>query len=324
MTTTASNQITFLDIAKMNGADPVVGLIDETLSLHPEIQLVPARTIKGLSYKTIARVGLPTVAFREGNQGTAGSKGRYENRTVGTFLLTPRWSCDKQIADAHEDGAQALLSIEASGQLESSMVLMARQFYYGADSTLGVTPDALGYPGLMSLYDATGMTVDAAGTTTSTGSSVWAVKFGSQNIQWVFGNNGNMTPSDIMIQNLYDSNNFAYTGYVQEMAIRPGLQLGSLLGVGRAKNLTADSGKGLTDSVLADLFAKFKAGLVPDAIFMSRRSRTQLQKSRTVVLYGGGEARGKGNWATVAPLPTEYGGVPIYATDAILDTETIV
>jgi hypothetical protein len=54
---------------------------------------------------------------------------------------------------------------------------------------------------------------------------------------------------------------------------------------------------------------------------MSRRSRQQLQISRTVTLQGSGTSRP--NQATVAPIPTEYDGVPIIATDSILNTETL-
>ncbi|HXE53707.1 MAG TPA: hypothetical protein VN541_11855, partial [Tepidisphaeraceae bacterium] len=73
---------TLLDIAKANGSDPIVGLIDETTKAHPEISMVAARTIKGLNYKTWVRTGLPTAGFRQANQGVASSKSTYENRLV--------------------------------------------------------------------------------------------------------------------------------------------------------------------------------------------------------------------------------------------------
>jgi hypothetical protein len=306
-----------LDIAKMNGSDVTVGLIDETIRAHPEMEQVPARTIIGLSYKTLVRTALPTVGFRKANTGATPGKSTYENRTVDTFIVTPRWTADRAIADAHEDGAEALLAIEGKGQMEAAMITMGSQFYYGAAN------DALGHPGLVNMYDSANLTVDATGSTSNGTTSVWAVKFGPQYCQWVFGNNGNLKPSEIMIQQLNDPSGNQYTGYVQEVNIRPGLQLGSLLGVGRIKNISAQSGKTLNDTLLASLMGLFKVGIRPDAIFMSRQSRTQLQQSRSVTLFGNSNQKVSGKEATIAPTPTEYEGIPIYPTDSILNTEAV-
>jgi len=69
------------------------------------------------------------------------------------------------------------------------------------------------------------------------------------------------------------------------------------------------------------LLAKFPVGVKPTHLFMSRRSRQQLQIARTVTLQGQGTNRP--NQAAIAPLPTEYDGVPIIATDSILNTEAL-
>ena len=318
MSLTAANQITLLDIAKMNGADAIAGVIDETIRAFPEAQYVPARTIKGLSYKTLVRTSNPTVGFRKANSGGSQGKSTYENRTVDTYILNPRWSIDKAIADGHEDGAAALMSIEAGGQINGSLTTLGKQFYYGT------TNDALGNPGLLSMYDINNMTVDAQGTTANTATSVWIVKYGPQYVQWVYGNDGQMAPSDVMIvPNQLDANGNPYTALLQEMIMRPGLQLGSLLGVACIKNITNDAGHTLNDTLLASAMALFKVGVVPDAIFMTRRARAQLQKSRTVTLFGNSNQKVSGKEATIAPTPTEYEGVPIYATDSISDTEAL-
>lgn len=318
MSITQANTTTLLDIAKMNGSDPFVGLIEETIVAAPEAQIVPARTIKGLSYKTLVRTQLPTVAFRRGNSGATNSKSVYENRTVDTFILNPRWDVDKAVADGHEDGAQALLSLEADGQMTGSMITLGKQFYYGAASA-----DPLGHPGLLQMYDIVNMTVNANGTTANTATSVWAVKFGPKNTQWVYGNDGTMKPSDVMIIPKTDVNGNQYTAYMQEAIIRPGLQLGSLLGVARIKNITNDNGCTLNDTLLASLLALFRVGVRPDAIFMTRRARAQLQKSRTVTLFGNSNQKVSGKEATIAPTPTEYEGIPIVPTDNISDVEAI-
>jgi len=298
---------TLLDIAKANGSDGVVGLIDEATKAHPELTLAPARTIKGLNYKTLVRTANPTVGFRNANEGTAATKGTYENRLFETYILNPRWECDKAVADRYEDGPEAYIALEASAILEAAMQTLATQFYYGTGA------DAKGFPGLVAAYDATNMVVDAGGTTAGTGSSVWALRFGPKHVTWVYGNNGSLELSDVAEQRILDGSGNPFTAYVQELLAYPGLQVASRYSIGRIKKLTADSGKGLTDDLVAELLSKFPVGVRPDVLLMSRRSLRQLQDSRTATNATGAPA----------PFPTEAFGVPIAPTDAVTDTEAL-
>jgi len=69
-------RMTLLDLAKLNGSDAVIGLIEEVQDLAPEIKVIPARTIKGTSFRTVARLGRPSVGFRKAGGGIAGSKSK--------------------------------------------------------------------------------------------------------------------------------------------------------------------------------------------------------------------------------------------------------
>jgi hypothetical protein len=60
-----------------------------------------------------------------------------------------------------------------------------------------------------------------------------------------------------------------------------------------------------------DLLTTFKQP--PDVIFSSKRSIEQLRKSRTATNATGAPA----------PTPTEVNGVPLVATESLLDTETL-
>jgi hypothetical protein len=302
-------QLTLLDIAKANGSDAVTGLIDESIKAHPELTIGASRTIRGLNYKTLVRTAAPTVAFRTFNAGTASLKSTFENRLVECYVLNPQIEADCAIADAYEDGAEAMLALEAGAILEGAMQTLATQFYYGT----GTGGDALGFPGLIQAYDSTNMVVDAGGTTDSIASSAWAVCFGPKNVTWVWGNNGQLALSPVERVRILDGNSNPYMAYHQDILARPGLQVGSLYSVGRIKKLTTDSGKGLTDALIAELLSKFPAGVVPDAIFCNRRSLMQLQKSRTATNPTGAPA----------PFPADAFGIPIAVTDAILSTETL-
>ena len=313
--------ITALDIAKRNGYDETVGLIDEAKYLAPEVTgrtrylgndiQVPgvgaSRTIEGTTFTTLVRTSLPTVdGFRRYNEGVGLSKGTTEKRIVQCYPYQLRVEVDKQLAQTAEGGAAVLMADEAQAQVNATLKFLSRTFYDGRDVT------DLSHPGIRAALDAT-MVIDAGGTTASTGSEVWVVKFGTQGVQWIYGNNGSMQFGELFEETLRDANNLPYAGYSRTMMMHVGLQVASKYSVARIKNLTADSGKTLDDTKLIALLNLFPVGEMPDAIFMSRRSYGQLQASRTVT-----NATGE-----PAPFPRDVQGVPIIPTDAISNTMAI-
>ena len=159
--------------------------------------------------------------------------------------------------------------------LEAAMQTLASQFYYGVQLDTNK-----GFPGLISAYDTTDMVVDAGGTTASTGSSVWAVRWNNQDVQWIWGNNGSLELSDVSEQRILDALSNPFTAYVQEIFAHPGLQVASKWSVGRIKKITADATKTLTDALIATLLAKFPVGKMPDVLYMSRRSLAQLRAAQ--------------------------------------------
>lgn len=316
--------LTLLDLAKLQYNDPVVGLIEEALAAAPELSVFPARTVPGTSYKTLVRTALPTVGFTKANAGSTPTKSTLEQRLTELFILRGICQIDKAIAMQSDGlGMANLEMIEASGVVEASLRKLGKQIWYGQSST----GDTAGFAGLKDFTPKSDATkcVDAGGTTSSTGSSVYFVKFGVQAASLVFGNGTTLALSPFRDQQIVDPNDSTkwLAGRVADLTAWSGLQIGNANVAVRICNLTDDSGKGLTDALLAKALALFKVGYQPDAIFMSRRSRRQLQVSRTVTLFGQGATKPSGGLATVAPLPDSYDNLPIYATDQILDTDTL-
>ncbi len=297
--------MTLLDIAKKNGSDPLVGLIEEVLSVAPEIELGAARTIKGISYKTLVRTNVPRGGFRGANEGTAAVKSEYANKTFEAMIFNPQWDCDKAVAEADEDGKEAVIAREADGIMRGSLLHLGSQFYYGVGN------DAKGCPGLLAQYDADNMTVDATGAGDAT-TSVWAVKFGPQHVQWLWGNDGQMALSDVIEQKKADKDGNLYTALFQEILARVGLQLGSRHSAARIKNIQDADGKRLNDKMMFKLLTKFPAGVKPDMFLMNKFALEQLRESRTATNATGAPA----------PTPTEVSGIPIRETDSITFAET--
>lgn len=310
----ADERITLLDIAKANGADALTGLIDETTKSYPEVLITPARTIKGISFKTLVRTALPgagTSGFRKANQGVEARKGIYENRTFETFIFDKRWEADKAVADRHEDGAEAYIAMEAEGILEQAWQDFGRQYFYG----LGANPD--GFPGLVDSYDVTNMLVKAGGTTASTQTSVWGVKFGPRYVQILSGNDGRWDLTDVRIETLTDGAGKKFDGYVQGMLAYPGMKVGHKASCGRIANIhPSDANAGWTDDDTVDLITKFQNAGVgrPDVLFANPFALSTLQKSRTATNGTGAPA----------PIPVESHGIPIQVTNSITSTEAVV
>jgi len=317
--------ITVLDVARANGADGFVGLVEETLRAAPEVDFGAARTISGIQYETLIRTALPSVGFRNVNEGSPVAKSTYENRFVNTYVLDPRIEADRAAADRYEDGYEAYLAMEGKGVMDASLQLLGKTFYYGtrtaytSDSNPDAAGKAKGFPGLLDFVDP-GLVTDAggaastggtAGTSGSACSSVWFVRFGPQFIQWVFGQNGQMSLKPTRIGDSMDKTGKRFEAYISGLLAYPGLQLVNKWSVGRIEHLTPTAGHSLTDALLGTELAKFPAAYKPQMILMSRSAREQLRSSRTAVNITGAPA----------PMPTEFEQIPIVPTDMINDFE---
>ena len=336
----ANSYATLLDMAIRNGHDRAVPLIEETSKAMPEVSginwdgsKIPGvgvtRTMPGEKYKTLVRTNTPVVSFRNANEPPSISKSTYENRLVDTFILNPRWQCDKAVADKSVDGPDAYIADEATAMTEASMQLLGAQFYYGRGALaggVGAGNDGKGFPGLIDVVAAQ-FTMSAGGTlgggaanapdNSPMCTSVWFVKYGPQHVQWVYGLNGTLSIPDKRIETIYlpdpKNNNVpgAVTGYVQEMLAYPGLQVGSVRSIARLSRITAETGHTLTDAMLYQLESLLLVR--PDVCFMHPLALEQLRESRTTFNPSG----------SPAPTPTMTGsGIPIAPSRSISRSET--
>lgn len=306
--------LTLLDIAKLNGNDKVTGLIEESIQVSPEAQVFPAKQIAGTSYYTMKRTALPTVGFTAANAGVAASKSTFVRNLHECYILRGAIECDAAVGAAYEGGMGALEMIESQGVMEATLR------YLGAQVWQGTTNDSTGFPGLKAFTPHGGsFTYNAAGATESVNSSVYMVKFGAQGVSLIFGNNSTLNLSEFRDQQLTDGSGNKYAGRVSELTSWVGLQVPTSNCVVRINNLTVLVP--LTDAILNAALALFPANYVPDAIFMARRSRNQLQTSRTVTINTGGNNRIGSAPQLIAGIPTDFQGIPIYITDSIPITD---
>ena len=79
---------------------------------------------------TLSSSGLPSVRFRNANEGVPRSKSSYETRTFQTHILDHQIAVDSQIVDGARDKGR-LLENHTSGVMEAAMQYIGSQFYYG-------------------------------------------------------------------------------------------------------------------------------------------------------------------------------------------------
>jgi hypothetical protein len=300
---------TLLDVAKLNGSDTVVGLIDENLNVAPEASIFPARTITGTSFKTIIREAFPSPEFRKANEGTEPTTSRWKNKLVECFYLDGQLEMDVAVAGADEQGEAHSLALEADGMMRGTLLKIGSQIWYGT----GTGGDSDGFPGAVQVVDSN-YVVDATGTTATTGSSVYGVKLGPKFCSLVFGNGNVFSMGEWRKQFITRSSKEleAWKNAIQGWV---GAQWVNKNALCRIKKLTADSGKGLTDALGASLLAKLPVGWTPDYWFMTKRSQMQLQASRATAQANIGVSN--------PPIPNEMNGIPIIVTDSILNTEAL-
>lgn len=325
--------ISMLDLAKANTSDVVRPLVEETVGAFPELSTLPANQlgVGELRYQCLIRNGFPTAAFRDVGAGLASSQSSTKLVSFETFPVGARVQAAKTIADQWKrGGAAGYFAFEAKGVMKSSMFLLAKQIWYGRGGA-----DGKGFPGLKNFtpFGATAtdpitgkvyaVTHNAGGTTANTGSSCYLVVGAPDSVELQFGTGSVFDLGEPIIQDITDPNDAAkiLRVYASELEGWAGLQTLNIHGVRRITNLTDDNGKGMSDAKLALALSSFPPGIRPTGIYMSQHQRYLLQISRTVVLQASGKQRT--DQEAVAPVPTEYDGIPIHATDAIGDTDAI-
>lgn len=327
-----AGSLNLLDLSKANSSDVVAPLIEEAVGDQPEMTVIAANQLGAgeLSYQTLTRDGYPSASFHDVGGGLAPSKSKTRLERFECFPFGGRVEAAKHTADNWKrGGAAGYFAFEALGIMKAAMFAMAKQIWYGRAT------DSKGFPGLKN-FTAYGTTVtdpltgkvyplaiNAGGTTANTASSCYLVVSNADNVELQLGSGSPFELPAPRIGDMDDPNdaNKKIEAYISVLQGWAGLQTPNLHCVRRIFNLTNDSGKGMTDAKLALALKSFPQGRRPTAIFMSADQRYLLQISRTVVLQAQGTTRT--DQPALAPMPTEYEGIPIYATDAIGDTDAI-
>jgi hypothetical protein len=302
-----------IDVSDLLKASPFVA----------SLQMEPSSN--GTTHKYVKETGAPVVGFRAPNAGRDMDSSDDTAVTVTLKNLDWSWLVDTAVANAWRRGKEAYIAREGARHLRSALVTFEKQVIngvVGASDSAAASGSSAGFTGFRdaSTVDALAdtMVVNAGGTTADTASTCWAVRLAPDGVTGVYKGDGNWLDlmETVIVNQIVNpgTDNKTFPAYFTGASAWLGLQVGSAYDIGRIANLTADSGKGLTDALIYDLFSKFPVGFGPTHLLMSRRSMKQLRASRTATNANG----------TPAPWVSEVEGIPVIVTDAISDTEELV
>jgi hypothetical protein len=299
---------TLRDIAALQNRDKVVGILDEVLGSHPEVQVLPGRTIAGTTFKVTMRKNNPKGSFRKANDGVTPGSADYYEKLVQAFIYENPIVVDARVAEANEDGAEDYLAARSEEHVAGALEGLAEQFYYGAN-----TEDELGFPGLKSIAT---LDVNATGANDATATTVYLIRTGNDGVQFLFGNGTGLEVPEFTSQAFTLSNGKVMPkALVSPMGLWIGLQAVHPASVVKIKNINTASGKTLTDALIQQALEKMPAGFRNDKsrlrILANARSVGQLQTSRTAVSQAAYKS------GAVADRPTESHGISIIETDSI-------
>ena len=301
--------------------DVTRGIVEEALAAVPEMAFFDADVIAGTVINTLARVSLPTVAFRNIGDPVSSSRSGYETRPATLKMLSGR----AEVSEA-EVKANGLMSKDEQLVAESVAVLtaafqtLARQIWTGSDTK--------GFTSAMSLVDAA-MVTRAGNGATNANTSVWFVGNGAKTkCGIIFSKESGILSDadvefrlgDILIKDGDGKVTGCEPGWIGDLTSYAAFHVANKKALARLCNVTAATG--LTDDMLTDCieaYAQNNNGAKPDAIFMSYGARKMLRKSRNLALKAEGV-----DLARYAATPTDIDEIPIIATNAIPDTEATV
>jgi len=308
----AATYLTSADVLNFTlGVDPAgPGLVSEVLNDAPLLARLAARSRQGYTFRYPRKTADPSVGFRAINDGRTNSKATYDQVTVTCEVLDASNSVDVAVADADELGTDHCLAQNSLDHLQAALFAAESQIIYGGD--------ALGFDGFVDLDTvdgtASGMCIDAGGSTVGGASSVWLIRTGNSDATVIWGSNGQIKVGERTVIQAAGATTGTYPAWYTPITAWMGLQIAASYDVARIANLTTQSNKGLTDDLIAEAISKFPSARQPNLIALNRRSLLQLQLSRTATTTSGAPA----------PFPTEAFNIPIVVTDSIINTESIL
>lgn len=353
---------TAVEIAIMRGAPMSLGVLRQVQAAVPLFSGFDMRTTAATHFRTLVISALPDVnPFRNLGDGFLSGKATLTLRKFDCSYMGGLVVAQSDVARVWNEENQEIdfdyFTLQASTRIQADLLKVEKQMVYGT----AINPQ--GFPGLKQMTpgnisanvlsltetaedtDYTKTVINAGGSTSNTGSSVYSVRFGQLDCQLVMGGTSagaelfefgerriqSIAPDASKPNELAEHEIAQYSGHiglsVAGFSGTEGAQVPSQYALRRLTNLTAQTDCGLDDTKMQKLLDSHPATHRPSVFVMNGRSGDQWATSRrstgSVTFVGNMGSGRDGVINRAPPRPTEFDGIPVIYTPAIKSTDII-
>lgn len=324
--------LTLLDWAKRIDPNGKIATVVEMLGQTNEV-LGDMRWVEGnlpTGHRTTVRTALPTVGFRQLNQGVTPTKSSTAQIDENAAILEAMCEVDVDLAKLNGDVAAFRLS-EARAFMEAMNQKMAYSLFYG---NAGTDPEQ--FYGLAPRYNDTngntGENIIDAGGSGSDNSSIWLVVWGNDTLHGIFpkGSKAGLVHEDLgeqLIQTATGIGTGRMKAYVDRWQWKCGIAVRDWRYAVRVANVDISSliadGAGssvkLMEYMLKAIHRIPSLGMGTPVFYCNRTVREMLDiqaMNKSNLQLSVGQEEGK--------LKTTFRGIPIRTVDALTEAETRV
>lgn len=324
--------LTLLDWAKRIDPNGKIATVVEMLGQTNEV-LGDMRWVEGnlpTGHRTTVRTALPTVGFRQLNQGVTPTKSSTAQIDENAAILEAMCEVDVDLAKLNGDVAAFRLS-EARAFMEAMNQKMAYSLFYG---NAGTDPEQ--FYGLAPRYNDTngntGENIIDAGGSGSDNSSIWLVVWGNDTLHGIFpkGSQAGLVHEDLgeqLIQTATGIGTGRMKAYVDRWQWKCGIAVRDWRYAVRVANVDisaliadgAGSSVKLMEYMLKAIHRIPSLGMGTPVFYCNRTVREMLDiqaMNKSNLQLSVGQEEGK--------LKTTFRGIPIRTVDALTEAETRV
>lgn len=283
----------------------------------PLLDRIPSEVIPGTSKQELISISIPLIGAVPYNAGTQTFRTDYKTVNAETHPYQGMIALDKKLVHANQAAAGQMMEREIRSGMRGIKANLERSLFYGKK----ISPY-----GMEGLVDQIGdyMTISASGSNTSRvhgGASVWMLSLSEDTMHMLWGNSrsiqfGPQTES-LIPQKTAEGKEGFMKAFTRDVDFSAGFQLLDDCAAVRLVNVTED--QPLTDELLSRMVEVFPEGRDPNLIITNRLARYTLRLYRqSKYSY----VQGVSGQAADAHTPTDYEGIPIYTSSALLRDET--
>ena len=285
--------------------------VSDLLQNAPLMNVIFTKTVDGTLHEYVKETVAAGSAFRAIDDGVTNTVAQTQLVQDVLKFMDASFGRDIAVAKGYAKGVDAYMAMQAQKALKAAFFNLEKQLLYGTGN------DANGFTGIANTLDNLddSMVINATGTESGTiKTSVFLIRAADEDIAFILGSGGNVELSEVYKAAAAGSATGTYTQLRMDISGYVGMQMGSIYIAGRIVNITNESGKGLTDDLIATALSKFPSGRGATHIVMNRDALAMLRDSRTATNATGAPA----------PFPTDSFGFPIVVTDAVSSAESLV